>query len=750
MEIKEYLGDQTLVYPSGFEGLLTPCNWLTDGPVSFCFCKNGISNLDYHGKQPVSRNARMVVSSYQNPALQFGIRRNGEFLPFEIREYEAAPWASRFKVEAHDKTGGEMFAMAASKSLLMGVCLAENVDGFSLCFNTECLNTNVHGNMTWRQVETEEKTAVFCGQNQTKLSDWVKEKGAFLVPTAMHARVFGLSSDVDVNNLDVLPPVAKSVLGSDELLFDSTCYLVLSGVNRFVMQQENERLFLDFGPLCNGEWLYFAVSFGDELDAALAESERIKSDFRLSAEKQSSRYQKLMDNQPTLTVEGYPQISEVFRRIPQYIEAAKQPDTGMLRASASSYYWVWGWDSLVTAAELSKWGDTEGQRKIIRFFLSHRWKDGSVPHRYDRNYNIIQTMQFGSAESLLAALIYQHYSDTKDLAFLRESYPALLEMWRGLNRKADKRGFIRGLGFYPDNPRALGRTQNGFAAMETGTYYFSARIIGQVAYLLKDEETWKQAEQTAETITQNYLRCFFNPEAGALADSIDPTDNQSGIYPLYAYMAVHNRFGQELLAPVLNRCAAFFVENYFTDNGIRTLSKGDSHAKSESIHHAWYPHWDIYAMKIIRLGGEEGEIEKILPRYLDLVSGMWNRYRAVMELVELDTADPDFGWKQHGQAWNGNCASGLYRTLIESVVGVLTDCGSITLMPPVSGIRANLDGLSTCGGQWNIRHVGSGGFSHLRIDGTDVYKTLKVPKEFLTCGSHTIEVIYGPSEDKPD
>ncbi|HOP11703.1 MAG TPA: hypothetical protein PK629_09470 [Oscillospiraceae bacterium] len=745
MDYKSFLGSHPIRYPAGFAGLSVPHNWITDAVIAARFCKTGLSGLDYHGKQPVSRNAQILTGSTTSPALQFGFSQNG-FIPLTLGKYEAAPWCCFAELLQNEHSVGELFAMAQGKSIFFNIELTENKP-FSLRFNSGTLNTNVHGHMVWKR-ETGDFPLIFTGENHYKLSDWVSQKGAYLVPVSQHTQIFGTDPLLDVNNLDVLPPMIESVKNSDELFINSRTVLILDSAHPVQTTEENGIYTLTFTAQSNS--IRFNLSFGDSVEEAKAESARFQNTYSQAAKQQILRYQKIAGKQPSVTFNDYTELDEIFNALPGYVQAATQK-SGMTRASASSYYWVWGWDNLVTAHELSKWGDLKGQRAIIEFFLTHRWRDSSVPHRYGRDYEVLQTMQFGAVDCLLISLIYQHFCETGDALFLKECYPTVLELWNGLKKKADSRGFIKGLGFYPDNPRAMGRTETGVTSIETGAFYLAARLISEIATTCNDSETAELTAQTADLIESNYLKAFFNPATGGLLDGLDDHGNPNQIYPLYDYLAAHSRQGLALYLPKIGQIADFIGQNYLTDLGIRTLPASDSHTHTESVHHSWYLHWDIHALKLMRYGalayGDNERFLDISRRYVKTICRMWNRCRAVMELADFDDLDPETGWTKFGQAWNLNCATGLYRTILESLAGIVTDGGTITVLP--GGLSAKIDGLWAYGGRWSFDRTGMGDFSHLIVDNVPIFGACTIPKEFYTSGEHHMTAVYGTPYQNP-
>ncbi|HNX13228.1 MAG TPA: hypothetical protein PK854_02530 [Oscillospiraceae bacterium] len=743
MDERRFLGSNPIFYPAGFRGLSVPNNWITDAVVAARFCETGLSGLDYHGKQPVSRNSKILTGSPAAPAIRFGLFRNG-FIPLTIGKYEAAPWCCYAELMSGSRSAGEFFAMAQGKSVLITVKLFEN-QPVSLRFQTNSLNTDVHGNMCWKK-DRSVFPLIFVGENRCLLRDWVADKGAYLVPVFRHAEIFGTGPLLDVNNLDALPPMTDTVKNGGKLFIDSRTVLVLNSAHPVQVTDENGECTLTFAESA----VHFDLSFGDSTEEALFESARVQKNHPQISQEQFLRFQKRAERKPAITFDEYPELGEAAAALPGYVLAATQ-SSGMTRASASSYYWVWGWDNLVTAHEMSKWGDPDGQRSVIRFFLSHRWLDGSTPHRYGRDYEILQTMQFGASDALLISLIHQYFSETGDREFLKECYPAVTELWNGLKKKSDSRGYIRGLGFYPDNPRAMGRAEQGVTSLETGAFFLAARLLTGLASACGDEAAARSAAQTADLIESTFLDSFFDSETGGLIDGLDERGQANKVYPLYDYLAAHNRRGLALFLPEIGRISDFIEKNYFTEHGIRTLPAREPHTHSESIHHAWYPHWDIYALKLLRYGalasGDDERFLRISRQYAETVCRMWKNCRAIMELADLDDLDPETGWTKFGQAWNLNCASGLYRTWFESLAGIMTDGGTVSVLP--GGLQTRISGLWACGGRWSFNRSGRGGFSHLIVDDAPIYSSCLVPKEFYTRGNHQVTAVYGTSDQNP-
>lgn len=725
--------------------------WITDAVISVAISDKGIVQCDYHGTQPVSHNAKMLVGSSECPALSFCLAIDGKLVEnqkWKNSKIRATPWLYFKNGFIENSFEFEEYGFVQGRSLFIGLRLKDkhkhiNSQEVSVRLVRNSFYKNGHGGVAWSS-NILQNAFVYKGETRYGLADWVEKRGVFLVPPKLHNKVYGVPIGVDANNLDMQPPMSEEVRQSDELIFDSRVYMALSGGENFYITQSEEydivtsRFSAEKG--CFSEWNYFIISFGETQTDALMENERLRSNHHQIAIEQIARYETVYRNAPKLKLDNHKVLEKIFSWVPMVVESTKQPINGMTRGSASSYYWLWGWDNLVTAHELSKWGDLYGQKKIIEFFKNHRWIDGSIPHRYDRRYDVLQSRQYGTTDCLYISLVYQYYCDSKDLNFLEQLYPVLLRLFEGLNERANENGLISGLGFYPDAPEKIGRTSRDFIAIETGTYYFAVMIIKAIADIMGDNETVYTAEAIANVIAKSFNEAFLDSEKMAIMDHRDFDGLvRNKTYPLYSYMAGHNRFGMMLFSEKQKNLAEFFENNYISEYGILCLPSWDKYVGTEPVHVSWYLHWDIYAMKILA-GYATNDVAK---HYVDLIEKMWERFGAIHELVQLNNIDTEKIWLRAGQAWNVNCTTGFYRTIIESIVGITTDFGDITVIQLSTALKAELYGLFVSDGRWNVLKEGTGKYiDYLLVDDIRLEGTLKIPKELITMGKHQLKIIY--------
>ena len=100
---------------------------------------------------------------------------------------------------------------------------------------------------------------------------------------------------------------------------------------------------------------------------------------------------------------------------------------------------------------------------------------------------------------------------------------------------------------------------------------------------------------------------------------------------------------------------------------------------------------------------------------------------------------------------NLNCATGWYRSIIESLFGIEFDTGGMTVIPldlPLGPMK--LRQLVHRGSMWDVS-VENGGRSLdlIRIDGRPLHGCTKIPSRYHDNASHQLEVTYAAREPGP-
>jgi hypothetical protein len=173
------------------------------------------------------------------------------------------------------------------------------------------------------------------------------------------------------------------------------------------------------------------------------------------------------------------------------------------------------------------------------------------------------------------------------------------------------------------------------------------------------------------------------------------------------------------------------------------LPAKDVRQGSEDALGSWYPHWDIYLLKVLRRTGDADGIE----RWYRAAEIVLRRLGYVPEFIKLDglTASPGPAWLHHGAVSNLNCITGWYRGIIEGILGIETDPGGMSVIPlGLNTGDVTVRGLSFRHGTWDISvHNGGPHLEEIRVDGRPINGCMKVPAGFHDSGTHALAIRYG-------
>jgi hypothetical protein len=710
----------------------------------------GIEQIDFHGTQPVSRNARLLYHS--DGVLTFRVKGNfgGELkeIPIQMKNFSYYPAGiiinqrvDSIKIKLELCVFKNTFSVRCSCFSLM-----PNFDWnhfqFQILWNKKSKTTEVHGERLWNKSESLEKDfLVLKCTDQIHLQEWLRRsgdyQGDFLIPEAWRRIIF---KNNKISGQARISDVHDKYLTTSLKLYDAETYIALGGKD-YISQSQSESL-LQFSStsakINDQKWQspIFSIRFSPQKDSLMKSfPEKTSSIFQ----KQSGRYNRLRAQAPKLKIDGHPAISHFFSKTPLIVESARVQDFGLTRACPGTYYWLWAWDNMVTALAQAHWGDVKNLYRLVDFLRIHRDVDGSIPGRWTRQLEAMDSRGIGGFDFLFSEVVLTLYRETEDRAVLRANYPALCYAFNYLAEKTNEQGFFATIGMYPDLPQKMGRSPESFVAIDEGAWYGLCRNLEKIAYILDDIPTAERASELAEKFSQNFDRIFFDAEKKFCRDSYQPqTKTAVSSYPLFSLLVLESPLGYPLIAANEKSYASFISENLITENGISLTPSWDINHTTEPALSAWYPHWDIIATKILSMAGET----KTLCKWLSLVNDCYSSLGYCPEFVSTQVKQED-KWKHHGAAWNLNCAAGWYQSLLFAVVGIDFDVDGMTCHSTHGMPDYLLDDLFFKGGRWTIKKAGKGRFiSELQIDGKIVKGTMKIPSSFYTKEQHKLTINY--------
>jgi hypothetical protein len=706
--------------------------WIShDRIYAFVSAEHGITEVGYHGLQPVSKNSRILVR--ESGVLSFSVRIGDKEHVLQTSDVDWQP--TRIESETVLPDGTCSLVIAASGRTLVVRCSSSAERSITLCVRLAKQSpfTAVHGERTWSPFRSEGGTVVTSFRDRVMLQKWFHQTGPysgdFLIPESVRKKIFSTSKRSGLATRDDLRPEFRD---TDLALYDAE-EVIAFGDKGCSLRETAEAWIFD-RIIQPGGATEFTIRCSDQAEAAFEESEAPPELLTLSR----------------LTLPGFPHLEEFVTTVPGLVESCIVRDYGIPRACPGRYYWIWAWDSLVTMAEALRWGGRSNVLKTVRFIEQHRDEAGRIPARWTRSLLPLDTPSPGGIEFLQAALVYEAFLETNNDDLLRQSLPSFIRLFESFEQQLLREGLVKGEGFYPDLLSAFGRSEKSAVCMEVGSWYAFCRILENIARRIGERNLEKRTSAAAAKIAQNFSAGYWDTEAGFFIDSINSdAGTRSRFHPLFALLFLQSPLGLPLIRPHIQEAAAFIARELVTDAGMRVIPLRETGQSEEDVLDSWYPHWDFYALKLLRMAGDAGSIMRWLRRAEEVLS----RLGYCPEFLALRGFRQNIprSWEHHGSASNLNCVTAWHRALRESIVGFEFDPGGITHLPlslPLA--TARMEGIEFRGGTWTLETVYSGPhFESLSVDGTIIEGCMKIPSAFHTENNHVVTARYGSTAMLP-
>ena len=714
--------------------------WISNDRVyAFCSAERGVTEIGYHGRQPVSRNSRVLSGA--TGVLQFAfLLPDGARVPVRFGETDWSPGSIRATVTAGANEARLRLRPDGRRLCVQVAAELEAGARFVLSVAKTALFTDVHGERTWAEPAVDRTHLFLAARDRINLVPWLSRRGPyagdFLIPEPVRRVIFSSLKRSGEAKLADLKPEFRTI---DIPLYDAGIFIRAGGRG---FQCEEREISWDF-TLAAGDVpsvaSTFAVEFAD-LEGGFPIPEVFAEE---TPDEDPGDPGQLL----RLSLEHYPAWEEFIPTVPALVRSSLVRDLGMPRACPGRYYWIWTWDALVTANEALRWGDMEIARSTLTFINTHRDDDGRIPARWTRALLPMDTPGAGSLDFLLASLAHESALESQSLDLLSQVYPDLVRTFEGAEDGLRKEGFVPGEGFYPDLPGEFGRTEESAVCMETGSWYVFCRILEQTARSLADEHLSIRAGECAESVQARFDKHFWDRETGFWVDSFDPrSKKRSTRHPLFSLLFLHSPLGYALIRRQVKPAAAFIAGSLVSPHGIRSLPLQEAGAGGEPILDAWYPYWDSAALKILRRAGNVGDILKWLGRSEEVLAAL-GYCPEFLELKGFREGSAD-AWHRHGAASNLNCVTGWMRAVREGVFGLEFDPGGITHIPLALPLgRLSLKGFRWRGGTWTAELYYGGPFaSSMIVDGEPLAGLMKIPIQYAGPGEHSLEIHYGTTQ----
>jgi hypothetical protein len=185
------------------------------------------------------------------------------------------------------------------------------------------------------------------------------------------------------------------------------------------------------------------------------------------------------------------------------------------------------------------------------------------------------------------------------------------------------------------------------------------------------------------------------------------------------------------------------AKHHLNEHGTNLVPLWDIRYGTEDALKSWYPHWDLYMLKVFRRAGATDAIV----RWLSNVQNLLEHLGYVPEFFALDSfrKGRQDAWRDHGAYANLNCQTGIYRAILEGIVGLECDHTGLSLVPlalPIEHIAVH--NISYFGTRWNVDiHTHGPRCLEVRIDGEELRGSMNIPSHFYDGGIHQVSILYG-------
>ena len=723
--------------------------WISDDRVSALASlrSGGIEQIDFHGEQPVSRNAKLLY--HPDGVLKFELLWQAEGkLHRKLLDWQNLT-IHPFSIEqVHDLVDFEVvLQIAVKKNQLAAQCkcfpkhqgkTARDLR-FHVLWNQQSRTREVHGERLWADLPPKSGTIALKATDQIHLWPWLQRQGDyqgdFLIPENWRRMFFkrdcvsGTARKEDLKN---------EFVKTNLKLYDADTFILIGNAEYACLKSQQAWQVFDAGDAeKDSESLIFPTFTVQFFTRKPGNGAAVPSTGIWKA--QSERYHEFAKQTPKLRLPGFPGVETFFEQMPQVVESAKVQDFGMTRACPGTYYWIWSWDNMVTAQAMARFGDLETMRRMVVFLHQHRDIDGAIPGRWTRQLEAMDSRKIGGLDFLFCELVMQLYAETLDRSVLQNNYAVLHHAFRAIAQSCDDQGRFLTMGMYPDLPTKMARSGQDYVAIDTGMWYCFCRNMEKIALLLQDDATANVAIQLADALQGSFLPLFWDGKKGFCCDSVYPdSDKINQTYPLFSLLFMEFPFGQSLLHSRMADCGDFIEKHLLGDDGIRITPTWDKNHTSEPVMSAWYPHWDLPATTVLARAGRKSALQS----WLNSVEQAYQTLGYCPEFVALDVPARE-KFRLHGAAWHLNCASGWYNSLIHNIVGLAFDLGGITAMP-IDAAEASLQNLCFRGGRWDVQIKGRGKWlQRMLVDNIALSGTSKVPTPFYNTDRHELTIELG-------
>ena len=629
--------------------------WFADNRISFQVGEQGIGDIDYFNKTSFGHYKVFANEFWGNLRFYIDDGRVNNLLCF--KDCEIMPFGITGSCIA-DKIPYKLTMFAAYDTVFVKLNTGSDVKDSSV-FKAEFYNTYRMGTKSINREPNDRNWDDFKFENNRLMVGYSEEKS---VTAVCFSANYDMSFKKTAGNV-------KNILSSTKLISDT-------------------------------EYV-FAISFDNSAENVLKRSDYALKSCHSLLKAQEERYEEVIKKAPVL-VSPYEQLNNFAALAPLYHESLKtQEEPGTIRAK-STFYWMWGWDSITSSDAYYYWGDKEFVNSMLGFYQKFTDEKDGIAHAFHRDFSCSDVAP-PPAQGMYITLLYLHYCNGGDI---KQFYDFAKTIFN-IIAKTEVRdlGLCKGTSLFPDYRDLMKETGNDISTFNNTVCYCAVRSMEMMAKAMGDTEAYEQARGMGVRMRGNFQKVLFNKEYGCLDTSVDSNTLQQRNV-LSDNVKWENSFCGELLENIEKECMEFYEKNLVSPAGIRLVSRQcDAYDGDANQLNAW---WLVMSELYTRLVNKHNKTE-LMEQFIGYIS-CWTEKLMCPEGVNCynDTDSPFMdNWNSLNGTWHAYSMRGWYNALVHSIVGVEFTVDSLVARP-YSGKEMKLLGLHFGDRIFDIHVCGSG------------------------------------------
>lgn len=470
----------------------------------------------------------------------------------------------------------------------------------------------------------------------------------------------------------------------------------------------------------------FVISL--DISAALAEQKYadIIENYKKYTDELCRKYDDIAKKMPKYELENK-SIENFMSLAPLYHESLKINEyPGAVRAK-TTYYWVWGWDGITSNEASVYWGDLQGVKNLLDFYMNHSDHEKGIAHAYTKQMLCKNSYALANL-GMYISLLYLYFINGGDIS---EYYDFAVKIFSLVCKElVGETGMFREKSLFPDYPAYMKETGNDISGFNNTVFYCGLKAMEILAESVRDKKTAAQAYEIYSKIEDNFIKLFFDKEKGYIVSSIDSDTLEKRNCFNSNSVKWENNFCANLVRDMDKQAIKFFEDNIVTNMGLReTPAWCDAYDADANQLHCWWPVTGEYFARLIN----KFDKQELIDKWQHWVA-VWTDRLLCPEGISCyeECSEPDLdGWNCQSGTWQAYSMRGWYQAAVHSLLGIEFDYGGI-IISPHSGKPMKVENLHWADMQLDIEITGKGKYIDLiDVNGEKISSTCMIPYDLL-------------------